>query len=133
MRETMGKDKEGLVARGSWCGMKRNDGMVSFFSLATGVLGSTAAPPAPPSDVLVLLMSGERSTVVAARLLVIGAAGACSVEDESVELGWACAATRDRPLCPPTVGNQPLVEDPPVPERCGLGAVFSRSSLGARL
>jgi hypothetical protein len=34
LRAIIGKERDGRVARGSWCGMNRIEGVLSFFSTA---------------------------------------------------------------------------------------------------
>lgn len=112
----MGKVNEGLLERGSWCGIKRSVGMSFFDAIVVGsgmvvvaiTLGSAAGAAAEGAAVMSGRENDVRSSVpVAARRLVMEI-GPDDVE-ESVEVGCGCGATLERPLCPPTVGSHPLV------------------------
>lgn len=87
MRLIMGNDKEGLVARGSWCGMNLIDGICSFFSTGAGAVVSAEITSEEAAGV-VGARRDSGSPTVAARLLVMIAACWGSVEvDESVAVG----------------------------------------------
>ena len=143
----MGKVKEGFDDRGSWCGIRRIVG-ISLFGIdvvgAVASLESTAGAGAiagagvgaDMGTVGVRTISGRAETVVsvadsstpvAARRLVMvtGTGTVVDVDvEKSVGVGCGCGATLERPLCPPTVGSQPLVGEstPELPfVRWGLG------------
>lgn len=115
------KTKDGRWARGSWWAVNLIEGSWCAMPAAGG-----SAMPSPETALLSVWGSLElacgvvsaATPVVAERVRAIEAVASVSAAGvvfkgaavvDAVAAGWGSAAIRETPLCPPTLGNHPLV------------------------